>query len=263
MSTSADPSSEDEGDAAFEAELRAEVQADLDERLARVDADAPEPDPGPELPETEEDGDERGVWDDPEEDPDDLEGGPVVMRPFPGMGGHNPIVGGGNLIAAFEEEVDPSAGYLVGELPGEELFSIEGPKPGEGRQVGFMVVIAMCFLPLVAIAFGVEDFLPAREFERLIEYSFLWTLAWGVVLALIMLSRALYDGGRAVCTSEGIGIESGSSAVWIPWDEVSGYALDEEVVTLDSAEGSVKFSATPEEAGRLILLLDQRGVPRR
>jgi len=228
MSEDSESSLKDASEDAFEAELRAEVQADLDQRLAQADAESPEPDPGPELEVGGPVADSgRGVWDDTDDedsnyDPDEDEG-PVVMRPFPGMGGHNAIVGGGNLIAAFQEEVDPSAGYLVGELPGEQLFAIDGPRSGDGVHWGHALVLGLCLAPIIAIALGIEDLFPPKEYENLVTYTVFGTIFVGLALGLFFVVRAGYDGGRAVCTTEGIGVESHASAAWIPWDEIWAY----------------------------------------
>jgi hypothetical protein len=253
----------DAADEAFEAELRAEVQADLDERLAQADADSPEPDPGPELADEPPEGDpERGVWDDPDDDFDpDEDPGPVVMRPFPGMGGHNAIVGGGNLIAAFQEDVDPSAGYLVGELPGEKLLTVEGPQPNGSRQFGVFLAAGLCFAPCIAMGLGVERVIPP-ELERLALFTVIGATLLGLGLGAYLVNQAFYDPGRVVCTTEGLGIESGSVAAWLSWEEVWGYEREDEVMSLDSEQGAFSFTATEEEAEALISLLDRRGISR-
>lgn len=267
MNESSEASPEDAGeDDAFEAELRAEVRADLDQRLAEADAGSPEPDSGPELAVEAPAGDpERGVWDDTEDedsdyDPDPDEG-PVVMRPFPGMGGHNAIVGGGNLIAAFQEEVDPSAGYLVGELPGEKLLVVEGPQPSGSRQFAVFLASGLCFTPCIAMGLGLDRFVPPTQ-ERLALFTVIGATLVGLGLGAYLLNRAFYDPGRVVCTTEGLGIESGSVAAWLPWSEVWGYEREDEVISLDSEQGAFSFTATAEEAGALIDLLEQRGVER-
>lgn len=265
MSSSPEGPDEEE---AFEAELRAEIQADLDERLAKVDADAPEPDPGPELETTPLSDEGRGVWDDgPEgEDPEgedfeDLDEGPVVMRPFPGMGGHNAIVGGGNLIAAFQEEVDPSAGYLVGELPGDQLLTVQGPQPNGSRQFAVFLAAGLCFTPCIALGLGLERMIPP-DLQRVALFTVIGTTLVGLGLGAYLVNQAFYDPGRVVCTTEGLGIESGSVAAWVPWEEIWGYEREQEVISLDSEQGAFSFTATEEEAAALIDLLDHRGIQR-
>lgn len=260
MSSSPDePPSEAEGagadspeDAAFEAELRAEIQADVEGRLAEVDArDA---DSGPEADAEQ----EQDPWD----QGDDPEGeGPVVMRPFPGMGGHNAIVGGGNLIAAFQEEVDPGAGYLVGELPGETLLVVEGPRPNGSRHFTLLLAAGLCFSPCIAMGAGLDKLLPPTQ-ERIFFATVIGLTLVGLGLSAYLLNRAFYDPGRGVCTSEGLGIESGSVAAWIPWSEVLSYERDGEVITVNSEQGEFSLTATEEEAGVFLDLLDHRGIHR-
>ena len=258
---------DDHEDLGFEAELRAEVQADLDQRLAETDAASPEPAAGPELEDEDQELDrardpERGVWDDPDPDYDpDEDSGPVVMRPFPGMGGHNAIVGGGNLIAAFQEDVDPSAGYLVGELPGEKLLVVEGPQPSGSRQFAVFLASGLCFTPCIAMGLGLDRFIPPNQ-ERLALFTVIGATLVGLGLGAYLLNRAFYDPGRVVCTSEGLGIESGAVAAWLPWGEVWGYEREDEVISLDSEQGAFSFTATEAEAGALIDLLDHRGIRR-
>jgi hypothetical protein len=215
---------EDEAQDGFEAELRAEIQEDLEERLETEDA--------------------------PDEDQDD--DAFVVMRPFPGTGASNPIVGGGLMIGAFEEGVDDLTGYLVPELPGEELLVVEGPRPGAARPLILGLAALLFFTPCLAVAFGLQGHFPTG-LSQMVEVTVIGTGVVGLILAAIAVNDSLYDSGRVTCTSEGLGIQTGAVANWVPWSEV---------FELRSTQGEFSFLATAEEGAELIEILDRRGVER-
>ncbi|MBL4845125.1 MAG: hypothetical protein JKY65_06350 [Planctomycetes bacterium] len=219
----------------FEAELRAEIQDDLDERLAEED----------------------GAWNEEHDDDDDA----IVMRPFPGLGAYNPIVGGGSMIAAFEEDVPTDAGYLVAELPGEQLLVVEGPRPGPARQGTLALATLLCFSPCVATGLGLERLAP-RDLQSSFGLTVIAATIVGLILAVITINYALYDPGRVICTSEGLGIETKVVATWLPWEDLQSYTREAELFQLFSSQGEYSFLATPEEAARIIELLDQRGIHR-
>ena len=141
------------------------------------------------------------------------------------------------------------------------MLRVVGPQPSGSRQFAVFLAAGLCFAPCVALGLGLERLIPPG-LERVALLTVVGTTLAGLGLGASLVNQAFYDPGRVICTTEGLGIESGAAAAWLPWEELWGYERDQEVMSLDSEQGAFSFSVTEEEAAQLIQLLDERGVSR-
>lgn len=205
-------------------------------------------------------------WESGPEDmsPEDEEGGPVIMRPLPLPGyGFNPIVGGGRMWGAFEEERPATEGYLA-EIPGEVLLEVSGPHPRALSTFGLGALALTLLASPIGLHLSNAVSLFPRDQRAQVWFSAFGASLVGLVLAGLLLIRLFRAGTRATLTSAGIAVQSSTGATWTEWAEVLAYTShDHQSVSLELEEGSVELLPSPEEFGPLVRLLDEREISRR